>query len=121
MQKIILGDSMKKVKKVILCEGCGKPILNPRSGNAKTHTSRIQGIKSKCQEIRDSKYYKKNNIKDQHKKPLNKSTEKSVMRYCLGPFCQGKKMFRSISVHHRQCSNCYNHGFVKAAVKVRVR
>ena len=100
-----------------MCEACGKPILNPRSGNARTHTSRIPGIKSICQEIRNRKYAKNPKNKDKHKKPLNKSNEKSVMRLCLGPYCQGKKLFRSISVHHRQCGKCYNHGFDRTAVR----
>jgi hypothetical protein len=111
----------KIITEVIICEGCGKPVLNPKSGNVKTHTSRIPGIKSKCQELRDAKYLKKHKIKDQYKKPLNKSTEKSVMRYCLGPFCQGKKKFRSISIHHRQCGKCYNHGFARATVRSGAR
>jgi hypothetical protein len=115
-----MGNKNNSNRPVIICEACGKPILNPISNNAKTHTSRIKGIKSKCQELRDLKHrniFNKAN-KDKHKKPLNKSTEKSVMRYCLGPHCQGKKMFRSISIHHRQCGKCYNTGYDRTAVKV---
>jgi hypothetical protein len=109
----------KKVRKELICEGCGKPILNPVSNNAKTHTSRIRGIKSVCQELRDKKnrnIFNKAN-RDKRKKPLNKSTEKSVMRVCLGPNCQGRKSFRSISIHQRQCNNCWNEGYDRAAVK----
>ena len=113
----------EKGKKVIICDGCGKPVLNPKNNNAKTHTSRIKGIKSNCQELRDRK---KRNIfnkanRDKLKKPLNKSTEKSVMRVCLGPNCQGKKKFRSISIHQRQCSSCYNEGYDRTAVRVATR
>lgn len=111
-----MGDK-KIIREPIICEGCGKPILNPRTSKTTTHTSRIKGIKSKCQELRDKKYFK-NRDKNRLKKPLNKSTEKSVMRVCLGPNCQGKKMFRSISKYQRQCSNCYNNGFNRTAVKV---
>jgi hypothetical protein len=110
----------KKVQKVIICEGCGKPILNSRTANAKTHTGRIKGIKSKCQELRDRKYNEILRKKNRHllKMPLNKSTQKSVMRTCLGPKCQGKKKFLSISIYQRQCNYCYNNGFDRAAVKI---
>ena len=112
-----MGES--KIRKVIICEGCGLPIDNP-GNNSKTHGSRVKGIKSKCQELRDKK---KRNIfnkanRNRRKKPLNKSSEVSVMRVCLGPNCQGKKKFRSISIHQRQCSSCWNEGYDKAAVKV---
>ena len=114
-----MGDK-KIIREPIICEGCGKPILNPRTKKTKTHTSRIKGIKSKCQELRDRKYFKIANARNRnkHKKPLNKSTEKSVMRVCLGPNCQGEKMFRSISKYHRQCGNCWNAGYDRAAVKI---
>ena len=110
----------KKIKKDLICDGCGKPILEPATNNAKTHTSRIRGIKSQCQELRDKKYRNGFNERnrDNVKKPLNKSTEKSVMRVCLGPNCQGKKKFRSISIYQRQCSSCYNEGYDRSAVKV---
>lgn len=112
-----MGES--KIKKVVICEGCGKPIENP-SNNAKTHASRVKGIKSKCQELRDKKHrniFNKKN-RDKKKKPLNKSTEKSVMRTCLGPNCQSKKMFRSISIYQRQCSSCWNEGYDRTAVRI---
>ncbi len=112
----------KKIKKTIICEGCGKPVINPLGANAKTHTSRIKGVRSKCQELRDVKkraiFYKKNG--DRHKKPLNKGNEKSVMRTCLGPKCRGKKKFRSVSIHHRQCGNCLNNGYGRKAVKILI-
>jgi hypothetical protein len=110
----------EKVKAPIICEGCGKPVLNPRTKKTTTHTSRIKGIQSECQRLRDNKKRKEFYKKHGHnkKKPLNRSTKKSVMRTCLGPYCQGKKKFPSISPHHRQCNNCINYGFYKAAVKI---
>ena len=114
-----MGDK-KSIREPIICEGCGKLIFDPRTAKTTTHTSKIKGIKSKCQELRDKKYFKiaRKKNRNKYKKPLNRSTEKSVMRICLGPNCQGKKKFRSISKYHRQCSSCWNAGYDRTAVKI---
>ncbi len=114
---------MTRIKELIICEGCGKPVLNPKSNNTKTHTSNIKGITSECQNLRDIKKRSIRNEKNRnnYKKPLNKGNEKSVMRTCLGPNCNGKKKFRSISIYQRQCDKCKNKGYHRSAVAIATR
>lgn len=97
----------KEGRPVKNCQGCGKPIINPKKYKQNVHLSGIPGVRSDCVKKRDSDYKKEQralgNIKT-IKIPagINDRFNVQKTRDCL----KCHEPFPSQSLHNRVCERC---------------